>query len=174
MSTNYHKICVNVKAMFFFVLRTNFNLNLSRHFYCYLSAPCVCELWMWFWIRIIKEMRGSKRKKDKSVSVDWKTFLFPYQRTPISMNLFSSTCSNLNLTQLSTNISLRPHILTHARIEKNPHRNISNKQIVHSAFPGLDNRVKNWLNMDPCEGNKKSQPICTTTFFPCFKLTRSE
>lgn len=42
-STNYHKICVNVKAKFF-LLSTNFNLNLSRHFYCYLSAPCVCVI----------------------------------------------------------------------------------------------------------------------------------
>lgn len=86
----------------FYPERANFNLNLSRHFYCYLSAPHVC-VWMWF-------PTGIKGRKWGRAGTSWCQLIEKlfYLRFTISTNSLASTCYNLNLTQLSTNISPTP------------------------------------------------------------------
>lgn len=127
---------MNVKAMLFFVLRTNFNLNLSGHFYCYLSASHVSVyLWMWFWVRGIKKDAGWLRPNDKLVLVEQKK---PHLVLPrfkfMQLNLFefkSYTLGNFYFFHFPK----PPTHKTKDECWKNLHRNILNKQIVvHSAW----------------------------------------
>lgn len=114
----------------FYPERPNFNLNLSRHFYCYLSGSHVC-VWMWF-------PTGIKGRKWGRAGTSWCQLIekVSYLHFTISTNSLASTCYNLNLTQLSTNISPTP-TKGWKKLKKNPHRNILNKQIVHSASQAL-------------------------------------
>lgn len=51
-------------------------------------------------------------------------------------------------------------------LKKSPSQHFKQTNRRPFSFPSLDNRVKNWLNMDPCKhiGNKKSQPILHNNF----------
>ena len=114
MSTNYHKICVNVKAKcFFFVLRTNFNLNLSRHFYCYLSAPCVCDLGR----RLKPKERGVGWTGDKLMSVDGNRPNLSHSTT----HSLDSTCSNLNFIPTFSKYPPNNPPRMNCEWKKNPH-----------------------------------------------------
>lgn len=99
----------------------------------------VSSMWMWF---RIKRENERVSEKGEQVGVSWLKKVFIARSPSARITIpFGSTCSNSNLTQLSTNILrplLTPRFVT-AHTKKNPHRNILNKQIVHSAFPGLDN-----------------------------------
>lgn len=154
-STNYHKICVNVNAKFFCVV-DQFQFKFIETFLLlFVSFMCACDFG-----------RGLKAN-ERGFGTSWCQLmekLFISTPTPHSID---PTCSNLNFHPNFQQISppLQAWIVN-ARKKIIPTSQRFKQTNRPFCFPGLDNRVKNWLNMDLGPHDEKSQPICTTTSPP--------